>query len=86
MSSSSPQPIIMAHHPQIAYAAQQTASQFAQQFNNNNSNKNNSSLLENSNTSEQIPANPCSFYPVTTNTAGQMYYPIYANMPKKIEE
>ena len=66
----------MAHHPQIAYAAQQTANQFAQRFSTNNNhndatkssttpelqnNSNNNNII-NHNINHQIPSSQIPMY------------------------
>jgi hypothetical protein len=96
----STQPMVMAHHPQIAYAAQQTASHFAHRFNENNTSNSNISIPENQETNSNKPEQGIpiaqnggsgNFYPVATGANGQMYYQnvVYApdnTVPKKMEE
>ena len=88
------QPMVMANHPQIAYAAQQTASHFAQRFNENNTSNTNSSMPQNQETNsnkrqEGIPIaqkglGSANFYPVTAGANGQMYYQNIVYAPQNI--
>ena len=82
----------MAHHPQIAYAAQQTANQFAQRFSTNNNIHNDATKsstppeLQNNNTNNNSNIINHNFNHQIPSSQIPMYYPniIYTGTGQKV--